>query len=111
MNILGLTDLDIGNPESLREFFDMNTIAHEEIFGALLESGIIIEHYPLDADPTDYHDWAFVHDKMHRAEADALGLAGTVDLSQIDFGNAEQASAWAQDHYLLHQLEAQALGI
>lgn len=111
MNLISFTDFDTTNPAAVKEFVDLNAMAHETIYNTLTGTlGITIEHYPLFSGDDD-QNWAFVHDKEHKAISDALNLGLPPDLSTVNWKDVEESSDWLQDHYLMHQQIAQILGI
>lgn len=53
------------------------------------------------------HDWHRVHQMTHAGEANALGIAGPIDLQTFDLKDPAQFASWcwlhAQEHILLRQ--------
>jgi hypothetical protein len=110
MNLLQFNDFDINNHESMREFLDLNAMAHETIFQALLDMGIAIEHYPLQTENMTT-DWLLTHNQVHTSEAIAMGIDQPTNLDSVDPADVEQMADWLNNHALDHQYKAQALGL
>jgi hypothetical protein len=112
VNLSALQDVEFGDEEALREMLDFNALAHETIFGALLDTGVIIPHYPLFTMAGEDQDWRLVHAAEHRAIADALAISGpSTSFEDVNFHNQEEYDGWVSDHAAHHSLIAEALGI
>lgn len=88
----------------LRLFLDLNAIAHESIVQGLTT---VIDHSPMFGAPDQ--DWAFRHDREHRAIAAALGITAPPDLSVVDFAN-DSSEDWLLYHKQHHDLISLAQG-
>lgn len=111
MSILPLIDIDIESPDSLAEFLDVNALAHETIFTAILDSGVVTDHYPLWTNGTIDPDWLQTHAAEHEAWSAVLGLSNVVELDQVDPEDPAQMADWFNDHALHHQRVNEALGL
>lgn len=110
MNLSGFIDVDMQNPESMGEFLDMNSFAHETTQGALLLSGVIVEHYPMFTEDADA-DWKQIHYAEHLAWSNALTLGTPPDLALVDLDDPGQAADWLTLHAAHHLLVNQTLGL
>ena len=110
MNIIGFADVDFHNEESVKEFIDLNSMAHETIFDRILSKGKISEHVPLFTDEIS-PDWLMTHAQAHKDESIAMGLAPTVGLDTLYLDSPEQVGDWISSHYLDHQYKALFLGL
>jgi hypothetical protein len=63
--------------------------------------------------PAALQDWLKVHADMHNYSYTLLGQSPTVapDLSQVDFGSADQFYDWMYVHQEMHDFEYQTLGL
>lgn len=63
--------------------------------------------------PAALQDWLKVHADIHNASYTLLGQSPTTapDLSQVDFGSAEQFYDWMYVHQQMHDFEYQQLGL
>lgn len=95
----------------MREFLDLNALAHETIYNTMLATGTIITHYPLWAPLGIDDDFLSTHNAEHKEIANVLGLPLPPDLDQVDIQDQVSASDWFENHALLHSLIAAALGI
>lgn len=112
MNISSFQDFDMENAGSMIQFLDINALAHETIYGALMEQlQVVSEHYPLFTTGGITEDWLTLHDSVHQSIARALGLSVPVDLDTLDVKNRAQADDWKQNHTLAHQQIEQALNL
>lgn|SRR3990172_12190482 len=107
MDLTQFIDFD---PSAASAFFDLNALAHETIFTALLASGVVLEHYPMWTDRVS-PDWLEIHYREHQAWSSALNLAAPPDLGMVDFETDASRQAWLQNHYLHHARVAQALSL
>jgi len=84
-----------------------NQLAEGQILG-LMRGG-----KPGQRIPTGLQDWLKVHADMHNQSYTLLGQSPTVapDLSQVDFGSAEQFYDWMYVHQQMHDFEYQSLGL
>ena len=110
MNIIGFTDVNPQDPESFALFLDMNDLAHEAVFGALLGKGLVMSHYPMHTDTADT-DWLESHNQEHQSWSTALNVSPPSNLSIVDFGNQVSAKAWLNAHARHHSLISGALGL
>lgn len=99
-------------PETIQVFSFSNVDQHRQITDALLaQKGIALPVYPLDPIPMeDLATWAAAHQQSHNDFTKVLGIAG-VDLTDVDFRDAGQLSAFISLHANEHMLAAQMLGI
>ena len=64
--------------------------------------------------PFALQDWLEWHADIHNQTYQIIGGNAGVqapDLSQVDFGNAEQFYDWMQSHQQMHDFEQQSLGL
>ena len=63
--------------------------------------------------PVGVQDWLKVHADIHNQSYTLLGQSPTVapDLSQVDFGSAEQFYDWMYAHQEMHDWEYSQLGL
>lgn len=112
MNLSPLTDVEFGDEDAFREMLDYNALAHETIFRALMETGVVISHYPLFTFGGEDEQWRLVHADEHRAIAVALGISGPpTSLEDVDFRDSNQYDGWIADHAAHHNQIASALGL
>ena len=114
MDLATLAEVEFGDLDSLEALLDFNALKHESIFTALLSSGEIIRHVPLNAEvrsPESFSAFLLDHDQEHRLIAARVGVAAPGDLSQLDLNNREQFEQWMQDHDQHHALIASVLGL
>src|SRR5258708_37048172 len=111
MNLTGFVDVSIDDEDSMLEFLDLNALAHETIFTALLSTGVITDHYPIWTDGKIDRDWLLVHAAEHRAWSQALNLSNPPDIDEVDPEDQGQMSDWLQTHALHHQIVNEALGL
>lgn len=112
MDLTSLRDVQFGDEDAFREMLDYNAVAHEAIFTAMLEQGLVISHYPLFTFGGEDDEWKLVHASEHEAIASALGISAPVaDLEAVDFNDAEQYEGWISDHAMHHSQIASALGL
>ena len=110
MNIQSFADVDVKNKESLQEFLDLNSMAHETIYDMILAGGKVSEHYPLFTDEMS-NDWLQIHAQAHKDESIAMGLQPVIGLDNLDIQNEEMLADWLNNHYLDHEYKAQVLGL
>jgi transketolase N-terminal domain/subunit len=111
MNIDWTRDLDsLSNQQDRDHFFMDHGFSHESIYDALLQSGLIITHYPL-TDMGDDKDWLNSHSQEHISIADAMGVSVGFDLSAVDFENKDDTAMWMAAHSDLHTFINQTLGL
>ena len=96
----------------LAQFSFSNNDEHVKLAAAMLsQKNIQLPIYVLDPLlPANKDIWLSVHQDLHNAIDIALGIAGN-DLSDVDFHNPEQLSAWIWLHAQEHMQAAQKLGI
>jgi hypothetical protein len=112
MNLSSLQDFDMQNAGALVQFLDLNDLAHETIYGALMEQlQVVSAHYPLFTTGGITEDWLNLHAEVHASIATALGLPLPVDLDTLDPKDSAQAADWQQNHTFAHQRIEQALGL
>lgn len=107
MNLFGFIDVDA---EHMPQFMDLNALAHETVFTALLAGGAVVQHYPLWSDAPS-PDWLDVHFQEHLSWSVELSLALPPDLSVLDMENEQAVRAWLANHYLHHLVVSQVMGI
>lgn len=110
MNLTAFIDVDTRNPQSFREFLDLNAYAHQTTHNALLEQGVTVEQYPMFTESAD-ENWKEVHYAEHVAWNAALGVDTPPDLITVDLQDPQQAEDWLTNHEQLHQLVNEALGL
>ena len=112
MNLSSMQDFDMQNAGALVQFLDMNDLAHETIYGALMEQiQTVSEHYPLFTTGGITEDWLNLHAQVHASIAVTLGLSLPVDLDTLDVKDRAQAEDWQQNHTFAHQQIEQALNL
>lgn len=111
MNLTGFVDVNIKDENSMIEFLDLNALAHETIFTALLDLDFPTEHYPLWSDGKMNQDWLLTHAAEHRAWSSALSLNNAPDLDAVEPTDPDQMADWLNDHALHHQIVNEALGL
>lgn len=111
-DLTSFTDVNVKSEDSLREFLDFNAIAHETIYNTLLgQFQIEVEHYPLFTMAGADKDWLFIHDREHKAIANALNLGLSPDLDTVNFKNQAESEDWLNNHADMHALINQVLGL
>lgn len=112
MDLTAFTDVDVTDRVSMLQFFDLNYLAHEQIAKTLqTQDQITIDHVPLFTPVPPNKDWLLTHDQEHQDISARLNLGIPPSLDSCDFENQTRTDDWLNDHYLLHQQIAQALGI
>lgn len=101
-------------PDSREDFLVFGTHnmdSHRLIVAALAQRGTIVPLFSLDpVDPVDPAGWLRAHQQAHNDFTAALGIEG-VDLTDVDFQDQEQLSAWVRLHGEEHRQAANMLGI
>ena len=95
----------------MREFLDMNALAHQTVHNALLDNQIAVDQYPLWTMAGVDKDWLLVHAIEHKAWSVALSLSNPPDLDSVDFNDKAQTEDWLNNHALHHTQVALALGL
>ncbi len=103
MSIAGIFDTP-QTPEQQATWAFTHATHHADIVRVIYQknSALVLQRYILDPfDPNDMDVWLDQHQFMHQQMDRVLGIAG-FDLSEVDWNNASQRSAWiwlnAQEH-------------
>lgn len=56
-------------------------------------------------------DWLNLHQQLHQAEYQAVGLGPVPDLGVVDFSDAKAFAQWMLEHQQIHDLVGNELGI
>jgi len=118
--------------DGLREFSLAHRFAHQQIAGAISSAySVAVPGFdvgderahkawelvmlkPKEIPPQAQElikDWLLLHQNLHQAEYDALGLGPAYDFSTVDFADANAFQNWMLQHQQAHDIEADALGI
>lgn len=95
---------------TLPQMLDVNALLHETVFTALLNTGVIVPHYPLWIDRPD-EGWLEVHYREHQSWSNALNLGTPPDLGTLDIQDEQQFQQWLVNHAGHHTIVSQALGL
>ncbi len=112
MSLAGVFNLDVKDGRAMAQFALDNMDHHRQIQGAIFRQfNVALPLFPLDPiSESDFNTWALLHQSMHSAANDILGLPD-FDLTAVDITKPEQVIVWAELHGRGHQMIAQALGI
>ena len=112
MDLTAFSDVDVMDPVQMQQFFDLNYLAHESIAQYLqINQKITLTHYPLFTDSPPTKDWLLVHDQEHKDISSQLNLGIPPSLDSCEFSDQSITDDWLNDHFLLHQQIATAIGI
>lgn len=111
MNLNFINDLDLENPAAVAEFIDLNALAHEQVFEALLRQGIVTEHYPLWTSGEMDQDWMTNNAKELTEWGAALNIPVPMDVSTVDLENEGQMRDWLNSNASFLSQVSQTLGI
>lgn len=102
---------DPQNEASFLEFSFSNADQHGIVTNAIaLQRGVEIQRYVIDPIPMfDPGVWLRNHQQWHNYINGVLGISG-VDLTSVDFNNAEEAASWTRLHASEHQQWSNVLG-
>lgn len=109
-DLLAIVNFD--SDEGWGAFDEMHGIAHTQVHLAMLQRGLDPEYFPTLGFPREDNDeYLENHNRIHRSNADLLGLPFTPDLSTVDFSDPQQRDDWLFAHSLVHANEDAALGL
>lgn len=112
MDLIAFQDVDVTDKQKMLQFFDLNYLVHEAIAQTLqTKDQITINHVPLFTAVPPNKDWLLSHDQEHKDISTRLNLGLPPSLDSCNFEDQSIANDWLNDHFLLHQQIAQALGI
>lgn len=107
-----LSTVEFGDQDGLRVMIFENQMQHQLFYNILADQNIISTFYPLgDAEFTDLDDWLLMHWNQHFNLADLLSLASPFELIDTDWNQEDDFNDWVQQHLLIHQNIAAALGV
>lgn len=100
------------NPADFQAWSFSNAASHRDIFRLIFQTlGIRLDEYVLDPfDPQDMGNWVNLHQVMHKAQNQALNLAG-YDLAGIDWQVPQNVRWWILAHADEHRRASTALGL
>jgi len=100
------------NAEALNDFSFSNMDHHRNVIDTIAATkGVSLNVYPLHPIPSDnWDDWHRLHQQSHNDINGVLGVQG-VNLTAVDFNDAEQAASWSRLHLSEHQQWANQLGV
>lgn len=99
-------------PGQLRLWSFAHMAHHRDTNRIIMQSkGIVLPEYALD--PVKFSSnstWTELHQQMHNNNDSVLGVGG-FDLTQVNWQDVKQRSAWIWLNFQLHYAEAQATGL
>jgi hypothetical protein len=107
------TLFNVPDDEQTLLVFGFSNMDHHRLIASAIatQKNVTLPLFPLDPLPTfNMTAWAQSHQQMHVDFTSALGIAG-VDLSDVDFKDPAQLSAWVILHAAEHQQADAILGL
>jgi len=134
MNIDVVSQFEFGDADGLRSFALAHRFVHTQtalalavranslvvpsggLWGQLYEDAWIeqmrasLRDEPIGV-PPPVNDWLRQHAQVHQDEYNALNVGQVPDLSNVNFGNAEQFYDWMDAHRQIHTIVQNLLGL
>jgi hypothetical protein len=111
MDMFAPSSFDPNDQDAWANWNLFHIATHNQIYGAALDAGYMINNYPLDYDKK-YDAWKENHQVVHQSLDEVLGVSyGTANLADVDFNDLEDFQGWMLFHAEVHQAIKTALGL